>query len=419
MCSGMYIGVAKSEVVVSVSADYTFISPEVQKDTFTLIFKNMNENATFFTAELPVQLIVENFTIKDIPSGYLSHEVKVINGKKILILRISKPLGPFEEYKVVIDGKVRGLTDSLGNGVYRFTAVEYPNYFESIGIPVDSIHISVIFPQKLLYVYRPVSLSSNSYIDYSIYNSVNRVEWSFPNPKNQVVAYIQFEEIPNYMTLNVIGASMAIFAFFALLYLSYRSERKYRRMKILTGTPWGGNIVSKMREMIGEAKKEILITSPHIYYTDWLTAELKPVVDRGIKVRVITWPSYERRAFRNIDEVQEDRKQHFTLRRFLEMFSPGTVRLNDNIHAKLVIVDNREILVTTANLTQTGLWENYEVGFWAENEELVSQAKEFFETVWNAEDTIELNEENIEPKVAWAVIMDIKSRREKENEGNL
>ena len=407
----MCVGVARGEVVVSVSADYTFISPELLKDTFTLKFKN-SENTTLLTVEIPIRLIVENFTVKDIPSGYLKHDVRIVDGEKVLILKISKPLSPFEEYKVVIEGKVRGLVDSLGNGVYRFTAVEYPEYFNSIGIPVDSIHISVVFPQKLLHAYRVVSVSSNSQIDYSPYNSVQRVEWNFINPKSQVVAFIQFEEILNFMTLNLIGASIIVLAFFGLLYMSYRSEEKYKKMKVLIGTPWGGDIVSKMREMLGKANNEILITSPHIYYTDWLTAELKPAIDRGVRVRIITWPSYERKVFKNVEEVYEDKKQYFTLKRFLEMFPPGTVRLNDNIHAKLVAVDGREVLITTANITQTGLWENYEIGFWAENEELAMQAKEFFETVWNSEDTIELNENTLEPKVAWAEIMDIKSRRE-------
>ncbi|RLI89761.1 MAG: hypothetical protein DRO98_00310 [Archaeoglobales archaeon] len=407
----MCVGVARGEVVVSMSADYTFISPELLKDTFTLKFKN-SENTTLLTVEIPIRLIVENFTVKDIPSGYLKHDVRIVNGEKVLILKISKPLSPFEEYKVVIEGKVRGLVDSLGNGVYRFTAVEYPEYFNSIGIPVDSIQISVVFPQKLLHAYRVVSVSSNSQIDYSPYNSVQRVEWNFINPKSQVVAFIQFEEILNFMTLNLIGASIIVLAFFGLLYMSYRSEEKYKKMKVLTGTPWGGDIVSKMREMLGKANNEILITSPHIYYTDWLTAELKPAIDRGVRVRIITWPSYERRVFKSVEEVYEDKKQYFTLKRFLEMFPPGTVRLNDNIHAKLVAVDGREVLITTANITQTGLWENYEIGFWAENEELAMQAKEFFETVWNSEDTIELNENTLEPKVAWAEIMDIKSRRE-------
>jgi len=407
----MCVGVARGEVVVSVSADYTFISPELLKDTFTLKFKN-SENTTLLTVEIPIRLIVENFTVKDIPSGYLKHDVRIVDGEKVLILKISKPLSPFEEYKVVIEGKVRGLVDSLGNGVYRFTAVEYPEYFNSIGIPVDSIHISVVFPQKLLHAYRVVSVSSNSQIDYSPYNSVQRVEWNFINPKSQVVAFIQFEEILNFMTLNLIGASIIVLAFFGLLYMSYRSEEKYKKMKVLTGTPWGGDIVSKMREMLGKANNEILITSPHIYYTDWLTAELKPAIDRGVRVRIITWPSYERRVFKSVEEVYEDKKQYFTLKRFLEMFPPRTVRLNDNIHAKLVAVDGREVLITTANITQTGLWENYEIGFWAENEELAMQAKEFFETVWNSEDTIELNENTLEPKVAWAEIMDIKSRRE-------
>ncbi|WP_048085936.1 phospholipase D family protein [Archaeoglobus veneficus] len=408
----MCAGVAKGEVVVSVSADYTFISPELVRDTFTLTFKNMDENTTFLSLELPMQLIVENFSVKDIPAGHLSYDVKTLNGGKILLLRISKPLSPFEEYKVVLEGNVRGLTDTLGNGMYRFTAVEYPEYFNSIGIPVDSIHISVVFPQKFLYTYRVTSVSSNSQIFYSPYNSVQKVEWDFVNPKSQVVAFIQFEEILNFMTLNILGASMVFGAFLILLYMSYRSEKKYKQMKVLVGTPWGGDIVSKLREMLGKAKEEILITSPHIYYTDWLTAELKPAIDRGVRVRIITWPSYDRKPFRSVEEVYEDKKQYFTLKRFLEMFPQGTVRLNDNIHAKMAVVDGKEVLITTANLTQTGLWENYEIGFWADNEELAKQAKSFFETVWNSEDTIELDEDTLEPKIAWAEIMDRKRKRE-------
>jgi len=94
------------------------------------------------------------------------------------------------------------------------------------------------------------------------------------------------------------------------------------------------------------------------------------------------------------------------------MFPPGTVRLNDNIHAKMVVVDEKRVLITTANLTQTGLWENYEVGFKAENRELAEQAKSFFEMVWNSEDTIELNERTIQPDEAWKIIMEKKRQKE-------
>jgi cardiolipin synthase len=164
--------------------------------------------------------------------------------------------------------------------------------------------------------------------------------------------------------------------------------------------------------MLSKAEKEVLIASPHIYYTDWLTAELKPILSKGVKVRIITWPSYERRNFKGIEDVVEDKKQYFTLKRFLEMFPPGTVRINDNIHAKLAVVDEKEVLITTANLTQTGLWENYETGFWAENEKLASQAKDFFDVVWNSRETLELDETTIDPKIAWAEIMDLKGEKD-------
>jgi cardiolipin synthase len=94
------------------------------------------------------------------------------------------------------------------------------------------------------------------------------------------------------------------------------------------------------------------------------------------------------------------------------MFPPGTVRINDNIHAKLAVVDEKEVLITTANLTQTGLWENYETGFWAENEKLASQAKDFFDVVWNSRETLELDETTIDPKIAWAEIMDLKGEKD-------
>ena len=412
------IHAVSGRVVVGVSADYTItsVSRNAIRDTFTLTFKNTGRNATRLNVEVPISLFLQNFTVRDIPSGHVSYTVKKEGNARFLILRISKVLSPFETYRVVVEGNAYGFLDSLGNGVYRFTSVEYPNYFNSIGIPVDSIKVSVSFPQEFLFAYRATSVSSNSKIYYNGLNSVERVEWNFINPTTQVVAFIQFQRIPNIMAVDVLAALVIFAAFLALFYINYRSEKKYRNMKILFSTPWGGNIVSTIREMFGKAQKEILITSPHIYYTDWLTAELKPAIDRGVRVRIITWPSYERRMFRNVSEVREDRKQYFTLKRFLEMFPPGTVRLNDNIHAKMVVVDESRVLITTANLTQTGLWENYEVGFKAENRELAEQAKSFFEMVWNSEDTIELNEKTIQADEAWRIIMERKKQREEQED---
>jgi len=400
------------DLSVSINADYVFLSPDKVEDTFTLRFKNNGENTTRLSVALPLRMFEDDFEISDRPSGHVKHRVAKINESKFLILEIDKPMSPFDIYSVTIKGTVSGLTDRIGHNTFRFYAVEYPEFFKSVNIPVDSVDMAINFPQEFFYAYQISSLSSNSKISYTPYNSVEKISWNFINPRNQVVATVEFRKMLNFMTLNIMGAFIIVGAFAVLFVMSQRSEEKYKRMKVLMGTPWGGDIVSRLRDTLRNAEEEVLITSPHIYYTDWLTAELKPIIERGVKVRIITWPGYERRAFRNVEDVVDDRKQAFTLRRFLEMFPPGTVRMNDNIHAKLVVIDEKELLITTANFTQTGLWENFETGYWAENEELAKQAKEFFEVVWNSRETIELDETTINSKIAWAHIMDLKGSNE-------
>lgn len=403
------IGSCSADTTVSIEANYKFISTDEVKDTFTLKFKNTADNSTRLSLSIPMRTFVEDPKVTDKPAGYVDYTFENMNGTKVLFLNIDKVLSPYEEYTVTIEGEVSGVTDRIGENSYRFYAVEYPEYFTSLDLPVDEIQMSIDFPQNFFTAYKITSVSSNSQISYTPYNSVEEISWNFINPKNQVVAIVEFDKMLNFMTLNILGGFLIVGAFIALFVMSHRSEEKYKKMKILMGTPWGGDIVSKLREVLREAKSEVLIASPHIYYTDWLTAELKPLIAEGVKVRIVTWPSYERRNFRHVEDVVDDRKQLFTLRRFLEMFEPGTVKINDNIHAKLVVVDESKVLVTTANFTQTGLWENYESGYWAENEELAKQAKEFFEMVWNAKETLELDENTIDPKISWAQIMDLKS----------
>ncbi|MFO7967894.1 MAG: phospholipase D family protein [Archaeoglobaceae archaeon] len=397
------------DTTVSIQANYKLVSTDEVKDTFTLMFKNTAGNSTRLALSVPMRTFVEDPKVSDKPAGYVNSTFRDMNGTKVLFLNIDKVLSPYEEYTVTIEGEVEGVTDNIGGNSYRFYAVEYPEYFSSLDLPVDSIEMSIDFPQDFFTAYKVTSVSSNSQISYTPYNSVEDISWHFINPTNQVVAVVEFEKMLNFMTLNILGGFLIVGAFIVLFVMSHKSEERYKKMKILMGTPWGGDIVAKLREVLRNAKSEVLIASPHIYYTDWLTAELKPLIAEGVKVRIVTWPSYERRNFRHVEDVVDDRKQLFTLRRFLEMFEPGTVRINDNIHAKLVVVDESKVLVTTANFTQTGLWENYESGYWAENEELAKQAKEFFEIVWNAKETLELDEKTIDPKISWAQIMDLKS----------
>ncbi|WP_456370718.1 phospholipase D family protein [Geoglobus sp.] len=415
----LFIGTANAQnITVHAEVEYTMKSLERMDDTFYLRFKNTNEEkieVLDFYLMIPKTGDAEITEVKDLPSGYVKvSDVVGEDGREYTMIRVTKTLTPFEEYQLTIKRSINHPVEDLGNGVHAFRAYEFPSYFRDFGLDVERFLIELKFPDSIFKNYNIMSTSSNTKFNYKSLNRIDSLEWDYVNPPNQIHVYVSFSEVPNFFLFNVMGAGLTIIAFSALFIYSTRLEKRLKKHEVVKNPPWSGDLLAKMKEMIQRAEKEILITSPHIYYTDWLTAELQPLMSRGIKFRIITWPSYRRDVYRSVEEVQEDKKQYFTLKRFLEMFPPGSVRLNDNIHAKMLVVDEREVLVTTANLSQTGLYENYEIGVYAENPELAKRAKEFFELVWNSEDTIELNEDTLDAKVSWALIMDIKSSREVE-----
>lgn len=405
-------------ITVNAEVEYTMKSLDSMDDTFHLRFKNTNEHeiqVLDFVITVPRTDDAEIVEVKDLPSGYVEvSDIVGDDGRRYTMIKVTKTLTPFEEYQLTIKRKIYHPVEKLGNGVYSFRAYEFPSYFKDFGLDVERFLIILKFPDSIFKNYNILSTSSNTKFNYKSLNRIDSLEWDYVNPPNQIHVYVSFTEVPNFYLFNILGASLTLLAFSGLFFYTIKLERRLNKHEIVKNPPWSGDLLAKMKEMIQRAEKEILITSPHIYYTDWLTAELQPLMSRGIKFRIITWPSYRRDVYRSVEEVQEDKKQYFTLKRFLEMFPPGSVRLNDNIHAKMLIVDEREVLVTTANLSQTGLYENYEIGVYAENPDLAKRAKEFFEQVWNSEDTIELNEDTLNAKVSWALIMDIKSSREVE-----
>jgi HKD family nuclease len=404
--------VSGEDVLISYQIEYLMENPIDGKEIITYTFKNINESSSFtLDYVFSTTIRATNIKVTDAPAGFVTYDIKQTGATSVITLSFKRTLTPFEDYTITITGDVSGISEMLGGNFYRFRDIEFANLGNpEQGTRLNDMGVKIYFPNSIWYTYRVTSISSDAVIIYGI-AGVKQIIWRFEHPQSQIATFVEFEEMLNPVTFNVIGFVILLTAFMILYYTSRTSEIKLKQMGITKVFPGASDTVARLREMLKDAKEEILITFPLIYYTDWLTAELKPALDRGVRVRVLTWPCYERRQFESVEEVYEDRKQKFTLKRFLEMFPPGVVKINDNIHSKMVVVDRKRILITSANLTQTGLWENYEVGIWAENESLAEEGASYFEMVWNSFESVELTEEMLDAKNSWLAIMKRKEER--------
>ena len=58
------------------------------------------------------------------------------------------------------------------------------------------------------------------------------------------------------------------------------------------------------------------------------------------------------------------------------------LRFNNKLHAKLMIIDSKVAIISSANLTRSGLHVNYEAGVIIKKKRDVLKAAEFFNDVW-------------------------------------
>ncbi|WP_456473795.1 phospholipase D family protein [Candidatus Pyrohabitans sp.] len=381
-----------SGIIMGIEAEYDFKSPEHSIVTITYKFVNPEkepiplEYASSFTFSREGSRVIE---VYDVPKGGVQY--RLTEDKRGVTFFFGRTFAPGEEYEVKIKLDVPDATER-GDGVWKFKDIE-GNFFEW---PINGIRVSFLLPESLFKSYKIVRLDPGAELIYEGQRKGAVWERRILYPGESYLTTADFTVAWNIhaIVLTLILAALlgAVGYFF---YSGGRSRIVIRRgfIKTLPGHPGESDIISKLEESIRSAKHEVAITSPWIFYVDWFTSSIKQVADRGVKVRIITWPWYERRKVGNKWEYIENRRQSFALERFLDMFPPGTVKLNENVHSKLIIVDGKEVIASSANLTQTGFWENYEAGIWIEDEEIAKAAMEYFEKVWNSKHSVTLTRE--------------------------
>lgn len=137
--------------------------------------------------------------------------------------------------------------------------------------------------------------------------------------------------------------------------------KKYRETKLaVTGNSWMvkniGSIQSLMKETLSKSKDEVLIAAYNISGNKEFIKMLDDLVVRGIRVTIVVNKFYKQFPY-----VQNILKKMCNKYSNLFIFSFEPENRNEDLHAKLIVVDHRYALVGSANLSGNGLFRNHEM----------------------------------------------------------
>lgn len=133
------------------------------------------------------------------------------------------------------------------------------------------------------------------------------------------------------------------------------------------------DIRNKIHEMLHSAEKEIRICS---LYIDMLYEELIGIKTEkeNIDIKIITRPAKDiegmrKRIAQNVLDI-------------LHVYTKGNLKKVDLIHSRMIIIDDKELLVSSADMTYVGLIDEFNAGIWTKDHDTIIKAIEFFDNIW-------------------------------------
>lgn len=130
--------------------------------------------------------------------------------------------------------------------------------------------------------------------------------------------------------------------------------------------------------MLNNATQTIRISS---LYVDMLYENIIDVIqENNIEVKIIVRPR------KDIQGIRE--KISKSVLDILSISTRGKVRTNPIIHARMLIIDDKEVLISTSDLTRDQLFDEYNAGIWTKNQVIVENAIKFFDNAWEESDVL-------------------------------
>ena len=135
-------------------------------------------------------------------------------------------------------------------------------------------------------------------------------------------------------------------------------------MEILK-TPWKDNLM----KLVSQSKKSIKITSPFV--KENVCNELLSFKNRHTSLELIT-------SFKLMN-IYSGSLDLSGLENVIK--NKGVVKNFPKLHSKIFLFDDKKVIITSGNLTNGGLLNNYEYGIYTENVEIVSKVVEDFSSI--------------------------------------
>lgn len=143
---------------------------------------------------------------------------------------------------------------------------------------------------------------------------------------------------------------------------------------VTTPNEASNTVYGEISRELSKAKKEILISSPWItHIVDELSSFKKKDGQKKIDIKIIT------RLLKEDIEMGITDLDKF---RVLKDTFGAEIRYNNDLHAKMVILDNSTAIISSANLTKKGLSVNYEAGICLKDVDTVNKVAKFFNEIW-------------------------------------
>ena len=153
-----------------------------------------------------------------------------------------------------------------------------------------------------------------------------------------------------------------------------RKAREAYTFIVTTPKEVSNTIYGEISRELSKAQQEVLICSPWItYIVDELSGFNKKVGKEKISIKIIT---------RLIKEDIEKGITDLDKFRVLKDNFGAEIRYNNDLHAKMVIVDDSVAIISSANLTKRGLSVNYEAGICLRDKNRVNKVVQFFNDMW-------------------------------------